>query len=59
MRKPKLVPVTVPVEQPEPIADLSARVKALALKLNGYIQANGCSEKLKRKARQLAAEITG
>lgn len=56
--KTVLKPVPAPVEEHEPLDEICLRVKTLAAKLNAYIQGNGCSDRLKRKARQMMVEIS-
>jgi hypothetical protein len=56
----KFKPMLAPALEPEHdvLEAMSLRIKAIADKLNTYIQANGCSDKLKRKSRQALAEIS-
>lgn len=56
--KTALKPVPKVVEETDPLEQMSLRVKGIADKLCSYIQRNGCSDKLKRKARHVMAEIS-
>jgi hypothetical protein len=57
--KPKLLPAPAPLPETddEALDGMALRVKAVAEKLNNYIQANGCSGKLKRKAQRVVAKM--